>query len=226
MSSKQTTGDAALSILETQSHETSMALSINSQGVTRQKKLLVLDLDETLIHSSFEKNGTDQFVIELAQDGTSRTVYVAKRPFVDEFLLGASQFFEIVIFTAGLEAYADPVVDILDVNKVISRRFFRQDCAFWNGLYIKDLVIFNRPLSDIVIIDNTPSAYCLQPNNAIAIESWYEDPNDVELLKLLPLLSRLAYVDDVAMLLYKQPCSPCKFLEEEIVDSPITVAME
>mmetsp|Transcript_28355 Transcript_28355/g.25064 ORF Transcript_28355/g.25064 Transcript_28355/m.25064 type:complete len:104 (+) Transcript_28355:628-939(+) len=37
----------------------------------------------------------------------------------------------------------------------------------------------------------------LHPENAIAIKSWYQDINDKELLKLIPVLIKLSNVEDV-----------------------------
>ena len=54
-----------------------------------------------------------------------------------------------------------------------------------------------RDLSDVIIIDNTPRCYKLQKKNALPIVSWFDDPSDRELLKLLPLLTKLYKVRDV-----------------------------
>lgn len=66
------------------------------------KKCLVLDLDETLVHSSFKPISDPHFVIPVEIDRVVHHVYVLKRPFVDDFLLKASLNYEIVIFTASL----------------------------------------------------------------------------------------------------------------------------
>lgn len=60
------------------------------------------------------------------------------------------------------------------------------------GLYIKDLSRLGRPLSGTVIVDNSPASYLLQPDNAVAIKSWFNDPDDSELHKLIPPLISLA----------------------------------
>jgi len=52
-------------------------------------------------------------------------------------------------------------------------------------------------MKDLIIIDNSPTAYMFQPHNAIPIPSWFEDPSDRELAKLVPILSKLAYIEDV-----------------------------
>lgn len=66
-----------------------------------------------------------------------------------------------------------------------------------NKSFVKDLSKIGRDLNDVIIIDNTPGCYRLQKHNALPIESWFEDPHDEELLKMIPLLTKLAKVNDV-----------------------------
>lgn len=53
---------------------------------------------------------------------------------------------------------------------------------------MKDLTALRFDLSRTVIIDNSPAAYCLNPDNALPISSWIQDPNDDELLAMLPII--------------------------------------
>lgn len=73
---------------------------------------LVLDLDETLIHYKEENNeGRVHF-----------------RPHLDYFLKEAVKNFELMIFTAAQQDYADAVIDLIDTEKkIFSKRFYRQD---------------------------------------------------------------------------------------------------
>lgn len=49
-----------------------------------------------------------------------------------------SKFYEIIIFTAALQDYADFILDIIDANKLISKRLYRQHCSMQpNGCYVK-----------------------------------------------------------------------------------------
>jgi len=100
--------------------------------------------------------------------------------------------FEVVVFTASLAKYADPVLDLLDVHKVVDWRLFRESCSPFKGSYVKDMGRMGRDLSSIMIIDNSPHSYAFNPENAIPIESWFIDPNDLELLHLLPALEELS----------------------------------
>lgn len=66
------------------------------------KKTLIIDLDETLVHSSFKPVKNADFVIPVEIDGVIHQVYVLKRPFVDEFLSRIGDLFECILFTASL----------------------------------------------------------------------------------------------------------------------------
>uniref|UniRef100_A0A8C5PHW2 Mitochondrial import inner membrane translocase subunit TIM50 n=1 Tax=Leptobrachium leishanense TaxID=445787 RepID=A0A8C5PHW2_9ANUR len=63
---------------------------------------VVIDLDETLVHSSFKPVNNADFIIPVEIDGTVHQVYVLKRPHVDEFLRRMGEMFECVLFTASL----------------------------------------------------------------------------------------------------------------------------
>jgi len=165
------------------------------------KKCLVLDLDETLVHSSFKPIPNADFVIQVEIDDQVHQVYVLKRPGVDQFLKRMAPLFEIVVFTASLAKYADPVLDLLDPNKTVRHRLFREACTNHKGNYVKDLGRVGRPLKSIIIIDNSPASYMFHPENAVPIDSWFDDMNDTELLDLIPFLEDLTKVDDVCAVL-------------------------
>jgi len=155
-------------------------------------KCLVLDLDETLVHSSFKPVESCDFVIPVEIEEHVHQVYVCKRPHVDEFMKRCGEIYEIVIFTASLAKYADPVLDLLDVHKVIDWRLFRESCSPFKGSYVKDMGRMGRDLSKIMIIDNSPHSYAFNPENAIPCESWFSYKNDTELLELIPVLEELS----------------------------------
>jgi len=155
------------------------------------RKCLILDLDETLVHSSFQPVECD-FKIPVDIEGIIRTIYVSKRPHVDEFMKACGQLFEVVVFTASLAKYADPLLDLLDINKVVDHRLFRESCTPHCGTYVKDLYRMGRPLNQIIIIDNSPHSYAFNPQNAIPCESWFDDRSDAELLDLLTILQRVS----------------------------------
>ena len=160
---------------------------------------LVLDLDETLVHSSFKPVPNADYVIPVEIDpGTLTDVYVLKRPYVDYFMEEMGKHYEIVVFTASLAKYADPLLDLLDVNNVIRWRLFRESCYPFQGNYVKDLTSLGRPLERTIILDNSPHSYAFQPQNALPISSFIDDPTDCDLLDAVPVLVELAKAADVA----------------------------
>ncbi|XP_053689077.1 phosphatase Herzog [Sabethes cyaneus] len=161
------------------------------------KKCMVIDLDETLVHSSFKPIPNADFVVPVEIDGTVHQVYVLKRPHVDEFLKKMGELYECVLFTASLAKYADPVADLLDQWNVFRARLFRESCVYHMGNYVKDLNKLGRDLQKIVIVDNSPASYIFHPDNAVPVKSWFDDVNDSELLDLIPLFEKLSKVDSV-----------------------------
>lgn len=172
-------------------------ISAEHQG----RKCLVLDLDETLVHSSFKLIDHPDFIVPVEIDNQIHNVYVAKRPGVDEFLKKMGEVYEVVVFTASLSKYADPVLDMLDIHRVVKHRLFRESCYNHNGNYVKDLSQIGRELQDTIIIDNSPTSYLFHPANAVPITTWFNDIHDTELLDLIPFLNDLATVDDVTKVL-------------------------
>ncbi|KAK0424005.1 hypothetical protein QR680_008453 [Steinernema hermaphroditum] len=161
------------------------------------KKCLIIDLDETLVHSSFKPVKNADFVIPVEIDNVIHQVYVLKRPYVDEFLEKVGPKYECVLFTASLAKYADPVADLLDKHGVFRSRLFREACVFSKGNYVKDLARLGRDLKQVLIVDNSPASYAFHPENAIPVQTWFDDPDDIELLDILPLLDQIAEADNV-----------------------------
>jgi len=165
------------------------------------RKCLVLDLDETLLHSSFKPIPNPDFIIPVEIEDQVHKVYVLKRPGVDEFLRRLGDQFELVVFTASLSKYADPVLDLLDSHRVVKSRLFREACSNYKGNFVKDLSRLGREMKAVAIIDNSPSSYLFHPENAIPVETWYDNEKDTELLDLLPVLEQLSKSDNVVTFL-------------------------
>ncbi|KAF4121722.1 hypothetical protein GMORB2_1561 [Geosmithia morbida] len=169
----------------------------------RGRKCLVLDLDETLVHSSFKILHQADFTIPVEIEGNYHNVYVIKRPGVDEFMKRVGELYEVVVFTASVSKYGDPLLDQLDIHKVVHHRLFRESCYNHQGNYVKDLSQIGRDLKDTIIIDNSPTSYIFHPQHAVPISSWFSDAHDNELLDLIPVLEDLAgpTVADVSLVL-------------------------
>jgi RNA polymerase II subunit A small phosphatase-like protein len=161
------------------------------------RKCLVLDLDETLVHSSFKAVDKADFTVPVQIEHYWHTFYVLKRPGVDNFLKRMGEIYEVVVFTASLSTYADPVMDKLDMHQVVAHRLFRESCFNHRGNYVKDLSQLGRPIADTIILDNSPASYIFHPNNAVPVSSWFNDPHDTELTDMCPFLADLSGAVDV-----------------------------
>ena len=167
---------------------------------------LVLDLDETLVHYIEEES----------------RAYVQVRPYADYFLNEMSKYFELVIFTAAAEDYADIVLNELDKNKVINYKLYRKHTEQINGVFIKDLSKLGRDLSKILIVDNNKDNFSLQPENGLHICSFIGDQNDDELYSLSGDLMKIIdskkkdirpVVKEISMIMKKRYESKDVFIE-------------
>lgn len=119
----------------------------------------MLDLDETLVHSSFKPVENPDIILPVEIEGSICNIYILVRPGVSTFLKRMYKHYELVVFTASLSKYADPLVDILDPEGMCSYKLFREHCTYVNNAFVKDLTRLGRPMKDIIILDNSPIAY-------------------------------------------------------------------
>lgn len=172
------------------------------------KKTLILDLDETLVHSGFKPfKTTSDMILKIELEGRVHDIHVLIRPGAHEFLEKMSEIYELVIFTASLSKYADPLVDRLDPKKRCIFRLFREHCTVVSterGMaYVKDLRYINRDLTQTIILDNNPNSYAVNIENGMPIKTWIDDMKDRELFNYIPLLEYLSNVKNVQDILPK-----------------------
>ncbi|KAI6676218.1 hypothetical protein NL676_037014 [Syzygium grande] len=193
---------------------------------TVERLTVVLDLDETLI-CAYEtlslpaairdravEAGLKWFDLECISsekdsEGKPKVnlVTVFERPGLREFLKQLHEFADLVLFTAGLEGYARPLVDTIDVENRFSQRLYRPSTISTEYReHVKDLSCLSKDLSRIVIVDNNPFSFLLQPVNGIpCIPFTAGQPPDDQLLEvLLPLLKHLSMQRDVRPVLYER----------------------
>ncbi|CAK73302.1 unnamed protein product (macronuclear) [Paramecium tetraurelia] len=146
----------------------------------KNQKVVVLDLDETLI---YHKN--DQTKI---------------RPYCKQFLERLSKICTLVLFTAAKIEHATNMLKLIDPNK----QYFKSVCTLDNMIgKVKDLRIFSTDLKDIVIVDNSPQNFIAQINNGLPILPFEGQNDDNQLEELLSYLEDLLLVEDVRVELAK-----------------------
>jgi Dullard-like phosphatase family protein len=152
-----------------------------------RKYTLVLDLDETLIHFKTE-NGKSKFLI---------------RPHTYKFLRNLHPMFELIIFTAAQQQYADWIINKIDTKKYISYRFYRTHCNMSRSAHIKDLTRLSRSLATTIIVDNCKENFKLQKGNGIHIRGWFGNTEDRVLVELENILKEMVNkaVPDVRLFL-------------------------
>lgn len=167
---------------------------------------LILDLDETLVHCSRGDKGKEsrgrlaaQMYVQFEDSPSEGSV--RWRPFAQVFLSVVSRRFEVVVFTASDQSYADQVINKLDPNGYISHRLYRRHCTHFRGAFFKECGLVGRPLTRSILVDNSPISVACNADNGILIKSWYGDPYDRELIDLVPILEEATAHRDVTQYL-------------------------
>jgi Dullard-like phosphatase family protein len=143
---------------------------------------LVLDLDETLIH--FKSNPNNE---------SSGKIMI--RPYLYEFLRTIKENYELIIFTAATQDYADPIINAIEKDeKFFDHRLYRMHTTIVDNDFVKDLSKLGRNLKRTIIVDNMKQNYKNQPKNGITIRPfWGKDVDDSALVDLLDILQKIAY---------------------------------
>jgi CTD small phosphatase-like protein 2 len=104
---------------------------------------LVLDLDETLMSFVYTREKTGQGLLRM-------------RPYLYNFLNSVKEYYELIIFTASTQNYADSILDAIEEFKgqFFSYRLYRNHCSILNNDFVKDISLIGRDLSKTIIVDN------------------------------------------------------------------------
>lgn len=153
---------------------------------------LVLDLDSTLVFSTYEETENYDYRILMEGKETAIAIFVKERPFLRTFLRQLAEKYEIVIFTASKEKYAAQVINRFGNNDYIKHSLFRESCTLVDGNYVKDLSLLGRDLDKTIIVDDARIAFSLQPLNGIHIKPYFGEESDIELKVLCNRLLELS----------------------------------
>lgn len=186
------------------------------------KMTVVLDMDETLLHSVFLKE-IDSLLRSKAKSKSSdveKEIYtiieeykenadfvvdtcggiaVNLRPGIHTFLRKLSQAYEVVLFTASDKEYAEPILDHIDPERrLLPYRLFREDTVEYKGTkFVKDISLLGRDLKKTVLIDNSVMTMRASPDNCVLIDDFYGDKVDRQLEVMWGVLTELNDLPDV-----------------------------
>ncbi|XP_004500494.1 uncharacterized protein [Cicer arietinum] len=222
--------------LPTLDHDSALQITSHADHRPLQKLTVVLDLDETLVcayetpglpetlRTQATQAGLNWFELECVcsdklVEGKPIINYVTvfERPGLKEFLRQLSEFADLVLFTAGLEGYARPLVDRIDTENRFSLRLYRPSTVSTKHReHVKDLRCISKDLCRIVLVDNNPFSFLLQPDNGIPCTSFSAwKPHDTQLLDvILPLLKNLSDQKDVRHVLNEKYHMPEWFKQQ------------
>lgn len=186
--------------LDNEDYSEDIMLKSIELGKKLKQKVLVLDMDETMVSARFKSKLPAEFITNFVIDFQGQPIHVRIRPYLADCLERLSQLYEIVVFTAGVQEYADKILDHIDPErKLIRKRMYRQDCIQVNDMFIKDLDVFiDREKENIVIVDNSIVSFAFDLDNGVPIQSFMgTETDDKELLFLQSFLEEAFYQQDV-----------------------------
>ena len=152
-----------------------------------EKPLLILDLDETLIHGC-EKP------LSFAPDFKADIFFVYKRPYLTEFLEQTSEFYDLAVWSAASKIYVEIIAETIFPGG-LSPKFVwsgnrctrKYDFSYGDWYALKDLKKVKKKgfeLERTLIIEDEARKVERNYGNAIYIEPFEGDPEDRELLYL------------------------------------------
>ena len=186
--------------------------NIKLPSITRKHKyMLVLDIDETLVHSElvmeqsvkkveYEGKTHDRYIEFPNPNGTSDVYGVRFRPFMMEFIERMNKIYDLAVYTASARDYADSVIDQLDpLNNIFVARLYRDHCLPVNNMNIKNMASFDG--NDAYLVDNLIYSFAFHINQGIPICPFVDDPLDVELRDLATILEQVCKFESMDSLL-------------------------
>jgi RNA polymerase II subunit A small phosphatase-like protein len=168
------------------------------------KPLLILDIDETLIHTDtapleYEKHLNFDF--KFKGNNSKSLYYTKKRPYLDEFLNYSFENFDIAIWTAAGAEYAEEILKGIGLDKSKLKFFYTQEnCTlklsldYSNYFGVKNLQKLKKKgydLNKVLIVDDIAETAVNNYGNLIQIKAFTDDPDDIELLKLISYLEKI-----------------------------------
>jgi carboxy-terminal domain RNA polymerase II polypeptide A small phosphatase len=166
----------------------------------KSDKLLILDLDETLIHATANQ-------VDIQEDHRFDKYFIYKRPHLDNFLINISSHFTLGIWSSAGDEYVNEIVKLITPAQVQfelvwgrSKCSLKRDNTFDTYFFSKKLDKLKSKgfkLEKILIVDDSPEKASNNYGNAIYIKQYVGDKTDTELLLLNDYLLTLKDVENV-----------------------------
>lgn len=178
-------------------------------------KLLILDIDETLIHSSEKQlDRLPDFELNFGLE----KYFVYKRPGLQEFILQCSKWFCLGIWTSSGSDYAREVIkniftDNYNYNYNYSFKlefiFTRERCLFKRNPELDVIEVF-KPLKkvkrrgflldSVLIVDDIAQTFKYNYGNGILVKEYRGEEDDIELFLLWKYLQMISREEDVRII--------------------------
>jgi TFIIF-interacting CTD phosphatase-like protein len=172
------------------------------------KKLLILDLDNTLIYTHTFRDIYHDFVLKF-EDNVY--YYVIKRPYLKEFLEYCNKNYRIAFWSAATEDYVQQVIKNIapNIDPVFVWSYEKCTVNMYKSFYDNNLNIYKRlrkvwsskkynaSKKNVLILDDTPNTYSYNYGNAIYITKFFGVDDDDELIRIKELLEKIKDCDDV-----------------------------
>ena len=163
-------------------------------------KLLILDLDETLIHATERDLGC-------SADFRLDQYYIHKRPYLDQFLADISRHFAIGIWSSADDMYVAEIAENIKPEQVTFEMVWGRSRCSMKRDYDTDSYYFEKRLDklkkkgfgleQIIIVDDSPEKSRSNYGNAIYIKAFTGDPADEELKHLQDYLLTLKTLSNI-----------------------------
>ena len=153
-----------------------------------KKYTLVLDLTDTLINVQYLDN--------------NQTLIPNLRPGLFSFLNAIKPIYELVSFTTETKEYSDMILNEIEKNKkYFDYNLNTEHLTLYGNKFVKDITKLGRDIKKVIIVDDDPDNFRLNPENGIQIspylgDSTKDDTTLFELKRLLILFQRTG-VDDI-----------------------------
>jgi len=161
-------------------------------------KILVLDLDETLVFASLEPQ--ERVDLELVIGTTP--CFVQIRPGLEELVASIKDRWRCLVWSTGQPAYVEATCKALGIDWM--ELWARDRCRRLDTIPEQHHEPFDKPLvwvepdeTSVVIVDNAPGSFACNPKNGIPIQTWRGERADRQLVFLADYLGWLVEQPDV-----------------------------